>query len=202
MKKCTIFNFGLNERDLGSTSWAGSVLLGYSVGGFPDGPVAALANTIDLRTHILYFDIVDLVYRFYEESEGWSDSDVFYNEYILDYDISSSSNDLYVIFNDPGTGYIKYRQYDAAPLAPQNLAVTKSGNNHPLLTWTANTEPDVSGYNIYKKVTSEMGFEYLATTSSASYEDPNETYPVPGGPGYTHPIWYYVKAVDIGSHES
>ena len=81
----------VNERDLGSISWAGSVLLGYSVGGFPDGPVATLTNTIDSRTHILYFDIVDLVYRFYEESEGWSDEENFYNDYINDYDISSSS---------------------------------------------------------------------------------------------------------------
>jgi hypothetical protein len=89
-----------------------------------------------------------------------------------------------------------------APSAPQNLTVTQSVNNHPQLSWTPNSELDLLNYRIYKKITSELGFQYLNSTTNSSYEDPTETYPYPGGQGTTHTIWYYVKAVDINSNLS
>lgn len=120
--------------------------------------------------------------------------------------VTSASNDLFVLYAQGiGTNFAnnyKYRQYDDIPLAPENLTVTKSEENHPYLEWDANYEPDLFYYKIYKKVTSEFGFQYLDSTTSTSYEDETETYPYPGGPGETHPVWYYVKAVDLNSHES
>ena len=97
---------------------------------------------------------------------------------------------------------MRFRQYDAIPLAPTGLTITESANNHPLLSWSPNPEPDLYNYIIYKKVSSEFGFQYLNTSATTSYEDGTETYPYPGGPGVTHPVWYYVKAQDINSHVS
>lgn len=45
-----------------------------------------------------------------------------------------------------------------SPSAPQNLQVSKSSNNHPQLTWTLNSELDMSHYIIYKKITEEWGW--------------------------------------------
>jgi hypothetical protein len=120
--------------------------------------------------------------------------------------LSSAGNEVHVIWKDPygsnGGNNLRYKYDDQVPLAPTNLTVSQSGNNHPLLNWSANPEPDILNYKIYKKVTSELGFQYLASTTTNSYEDPTESYPRPGGPGITHSVWYYVKAVDLTSHES
>jgi len=42
------------------------------------------------------------------------------------------------------------------PTIPQNLNVGPSRNNHPRLTWTANSETDISGYKVYKKSVEEL----------------------------------------------
>ncbi len=88
------------------------------------------------------------------------------------------------------------------PAKPQNLKVQKSSNNHPLLTWDANIEPDLSSYKIYKKVTEENGWQYLATTTSTSYEDLTEKYLPPGQQGLTHYVYYKITAIDNQSKES
>lgn len=93
--------------------------------------------------------------------------------------ISNAGNDTYVIWFNSNDGYIHYRQYDAAPLAPTNLSVVKSANNHPLLSWTQNNEPDVLQYKVYKKITAELGWQYLTTITTNSFEDFSEFYPLP-----------------------
>ena len=111
-------------------------------------------------------------------------------------------NDLYVIFNDSWAGYIKYRQYDAAPLAPQNLNVSQSQNNHPYFTWTANTEPDINLYKIYRNAGS--GPQYIGQTTNTYYEDVTQSY-CTATPPATCPennYIYHITAVDLGSNES
>jgi hypothetical protein len=74
---------------------------------------------------------------------------------------SSVSNDLYVgWFNyESNSSKLYYRQYDAAPLAPTGLTLSQSINNHPLLQWTKNNEPDVTVYKVYRNPGS--GWQYI-----------------------------------------
>lgn len=88
------------------------------------------------------------------------------------------------------------------PSKPQFLKVKPSPNNHPLLTWTANVEPDLINYKIYKKIIDEWGWQYLATTSSTFYEDFTENYLTAGQQGFAHNVGYRITAVDNQSLES
>ena len=128
--------------------------------------------------------------------------EVNYNyEQYANVEISSTSNDLFVLWK-PATSYVmKYRQYDAAPLAPQNLTVTKSTANHPLLSWTKNNEADLQSYKIYKYVTSELGWQYYATSTTNSFEDVSEVYYVVGQ-GEAYWAYYKITAVDLHPYES
>ncbi len=87
------------------------------------------------------------------------------------------------------------------PVPPQSFAVAKSANNHPNLTWTANTDPDLVGYKVYKYLNAEVGWQYLATTTSTSYEDLSE-YSISELMAFDHDISYKVTAIDNQSLES
>jgi len=139
------------------------------------------------------------VYRNYNGST-WS-SQLTIGDWFENPLISSISNDLYVMWRGYDN-YIKYRQYDAAPLAPTNLTVSVSANNHPLLSWTKNNEADIQNYKVYKYVISEFGWQYYGTVTTNSFEDVNESYPVKGGSGLVHPVQYKVTAVDFHPYES
>mgnify|MGYP006898427815 FL=1 len=59
--------------------------------------------------------------------------------------ISSTSNDVFVIWKDGLSNYLRLIYDDQAPLAPQNFQITSSGspNYHPVLGWYQLNEPDV-----------------------------------------------------------
>lgn len=99
--------------------------------------------------------------------------------------------------------YLRYKQNNQNPLAPQNLAVTSNVNNNPYLTWTSNREPDISYYEIWEKGGNEGGDWHLkATTSNTYYTDNSETV-VTGPPQANEGYAYYkIKAVDLGSLKS
>ncbi len=104
-----------------------------------------------------------------------------------------------------GSTYSEIQIYTEAiifgsPTYPKNLSVSSSRTNHPHLYWTPNSETDISGYKIYKKVTAEYGWQYLATTTSSTYDDLSETYNFNGSG--THPVWYRITALDNQSKES
>jgi M6 family metalloprotease-like protein len=83
------------------------------------------------------------------------------------------------------------------PSKPQNLKVSHSTNNHPLLTWEANIEPDKSYYKIYKYVTAEIGWQMIGIASTPYYEDLTESYCPVGQQCETgHNVQYKVTVID------
>ncbi len=91
--------------------------------------------------------------------------------------------------------------YQLPPSKPQNLQVTSSANNHPILTWSVNTEPDLSDYRIYKKLTTESGTQtaYITTTST-SYTDTD--FEITSPRLATDGVEYWVVTVDLDNNLS
>jgi hypothetical protein len=144
-----IVNLYVKERDINGSTWSTPQLLNYSVHPYLEGRITSTI-TSDGKTHILY-DSQQLLHRSYNcSTSSWSDEYevTSYSGLTQSSGISAVSNDLYVVYREypGGSTYIKYRQYDAVPLAPQNLAVeiyTEGNETYPKLTWTLNNEPDV-----------------------------------------------------------
>lgn len=81
------------------------------------------------------------------------------------------------------------------PSPPKKLA-GKSGNGAVSLTWAANAEEDISGYNVYRSLSAGGGYVKLNNTTvySPTYTDTSAT----KGTAY----YYTVSAVDKDSEES
>lgn len=89
------------------------------------------------------------------------------------------------------------------PSKPQFLKVSRSTNNHPLLTWEANIEPDKSYYKIYKYITYEIGWQMIGIASTPYYEDQTESYcPVGQQCQSGHNVQYSVTCMDTQNKES
>ena len=114
---------------------------------------------------------------------------------------SISSNDLYVSWKADNSNYLKYRQYDAAPLVPINPQLSaNTGSGMVRFSWTKNNEADLSVYEVWRKV-QELGgvWQLVATTSNNYFVDPTYYYaPGIGNFGLT----YKVRAKDIGNNLS
>ncbi|MEK7560335.1 MAG: carboxypeptidase regulatory-like domain-containing protein [Patescibacteria group bacterium] len=84
----------------------------------------------------------------------------------------------------------------SAPATPTGLVATQSSTNKDVaVSWTANTESDLSGYYIYRDTTPSGSFPLLKNNgNSASYTDPDLT----AGTSY----YYKVSAYDTSSNES
>ena len=189
----------VRERSLSGTSWSSPVLLNTHASVYE---IVSASNTFNGNIHIVYEISGGVGYRNYNGS-SWSSEFTVGSGYNSPR-ISSVSNDLFVAWGkDRPTKYIHYRQYNAAPLAPQNISVTSNVNNNPYLTWTANKEPDISYYEIWKKGGNEGGDWHLkATTSNAYYTDNSETVVTGSAQANEGTAYYKIKAVDLGSLKS
>ncbi len=68
-----------------------------------------------------------------------------------------------VTIDDQHNSYNFQADFSSKPQTPQNFSGTTE-NNHPKLTWTANTGSSVSGYWIYRNY-DKQGFEHCATVT-------------------------------------
>ncbi len=87
--------------------------------------------------------------------------------------------------------------YVGAPATPQNLAVTESQDEHPLLSWDANSEPDLDEYKIYRQKDSQ-GWYMIGTTTNTSYTDDDVTTTYLHGDDF----YYKITAIDVNDDES
>jgi len=147
----------------------------------------------------------------YHENSAWGDDedafDLTFNNVLSPVSNPRSNNGGSLNFTIEVTGINTIQFYFTDPYAgkpskPQNLQVGPSANNHPLLTWNSNSEPDLSSYKIYKKVTAEWGWQYLATTTSNSYEDQTEEYLTGFHQANELNVDYRITAIDTQSKES
>ncbi|MDR3625538.1 MAG: right-handed parallel beta-helix repeat-containing protein [Ignavibacteriaceae bacterium] len=88
------------------------------------------------------------------------------------------------------------------PSKPQFLKTSFTLDGHMSLNWTANTEPDLSSYKIYKAITTgaePSSYTYVTTVSSSSttWTDPT----INTQNGFTR-VFYKTSAVDNSSQES
>lgn len=87
-------------------------------------------------------------------------------------------------YNDIGwnryLGYGRINAFNAlnvargAPNRPFNFSVYKTSNNNPLLRWDRNQENYSVHYRIYKKISEELGYQLIATTTDTFYIDQSE----------------------------
>ncbi len=199
-------NLYVRERPLNQSGWSTPLLLNYSVHPLEEGLIRT-SQTANLFTHVVYDrgSSGSLTHRQYDPTfASWSNEvSISSTGLTKSYGLSSVSNDLFVVFRDYQSNNLKFIHYDVAPLAPKNLTITQGGNNHPILSWSANTEPDISKYYIYRNPGS--GWVYIGQTTSTSYEDGTLEYCTlqpPKGCVDENTYFYHVKAVDIGSNIS
>lgn len=188
------------KRAIDGTTWSDPVLIESSA---DVNRRVNVSSTADGKLHIVY-PHSGLQYRNYDGSTWSSETNISGGgATIVAYGLYSVSNDLYSAWASSASSYLSYRQYDAAPLAPQNVAASGSVGQHPTISWAANNEPDLVGYKLYRKVTpDEQQFSLIATLSLSqiSYTDPACVIRTGGTGGQ----WaqYYAQAYDLGNHIS
>jgi len=119
---------------------------------------------------------------------------------------SSEKIEPYVYDENGWNEYVGYGRINigfalAPPSIPQNFTVSGDVGEHPVCDWTANSEPDLTGYKLYKNEAGS-GWSLFRTLnkSTTSYTDMSVTIGQ-GGKG-SDIVCYKVSAVDITDQES
>jgi hypothetical protein len=206
-----------------NTSWA-------EVGNFTDKVFTA--TTVNNVSSIAYYynglvadrgtgSMEPGIVRFINDGTTFGDVDVAYADPNIEHptswvNLSAASNDVYIIWKDVlglnSGNNLRFKYYDAAPLAPSNYAVSvyQSGTNYyPSLTWSLNSEPDVrqktsNAYKIERRTRPLNGtwssWSVLANLSgtTSSYID----YSINNASGGDREAEYRITAVDEGNNSS
>jgi hypothetical protein len=125
--------------------------------------------------------------------------------------ISSTSNDVFVVWKDGLSDYLNLVYDDQVPLAPQNLSVsvyTVSEAQYPKLTWNLNNEPDVrineAGYLIERRTRIAQG-SWSGWTQIGYSDGGSSTFIDYGittaGDGFND-AEYRIRAKDMNDHTS
>ncbi|HZW40551.1 MAG TPA: T9SS type A sorting domain-containing protein [Ignavibacteriaceae bacterium] len=145
-----------------------------------------------------------LIHDYYDDEGNLSEENIDngFDEYSFT-DISSTTNDLFVIWKSPSSSYLKFRQYDTYPANPSSLTMS-SYNGHPKLTWSKNPDADLDYYRIYKKKGSGSYTLYATVSGSANTEYVDNEEMVVTGPRIANEVdvYYVVTAKDLGGLES
>jgi hypothetical protein len=163
---------------------------------------------VDGKSHVVYYGKDDNggnegIRHRYWDGTSWSSPVSISLEFVADkFTLKSVGNDLFVVGTDMTiSNRLTIQQYDAAPVKPQNLvAGLNPGDSKVRLTWNANPEPDMSSYEISRKVSpgGEGGsWSVIATTSNTYYVDSQWGYS-----GSTFDVSYKIRAKDINNHYS
>ncbi len=114
--------------------------------------------------------------------------------------ISSTTNDVFVVWKDNLSINLRLIYDDQIPLAPTNPQLSANpGNNMVRFTWTKNNEADLSVYEVWRKVNSGGTWLLINTTSNNYFVDPTYYY-APGAGDFI--VTYKVRAKDAGNHLS
>lgn len=188
-------NLNVKMRAVNSTTWSSAEQLFQATNVL--APVSFI-TTSNGYSHILYAGN-HLEFRTHNNISWGSATEIEQGSSISISGMTSVSNDIYCVWKYGTDNYLKFKQNDAAPLAPQNLAqVNQTG--HPRLEWSRNNEADINGYKVYRKYGSDSWI-YLTTTTNLYYIDNTLNLRQSGDPAGTQ-IQYKITAVDLNSNES
>jgi len=202
------WNLCSKKRSISGTTWSSTMVLETSVDAFVFGANKTSNNNL----HTVYKP-GGLLHKYYD-GFIWSNAQQINETSETAYSLgfTSQSNDLYAMWKDGNNNYLKYRQYDAAPLAPANYSVSayQSGTNYyPKLTWQLNNEPDVrnkssNAYKIERRTRLLNGiwssWSLLANLSgtTSAYID----YSIGNASGGDREAEYRLTTIDIGNNSS
>lgn len=203
------FEIKVRNRPLNQTSWTSYTSI-YT----HTNPVQFMGaeQTSNGNLHIIVGDW-DLYHKYYNGSSWSSEEEL---SYLTDGDVNTPltavSNDVFAVWKESNSSYIKYAQWDDDPLAPQGLAVQpyQQGNNrYARLTWQLNYEPDVyikqnNAYDIERRINflGNWGAWLVVATKSGNVSEFIDYETVGVGDAEVYIAEYRMKARDYNNNLS
>lgn len=153
-------NLCYKSRTLSGTWSSGSgTVIEYSI--LEDPSSFNVIKTYNDKLQLVYDDVGNLLHRSFDGYwSGYFTIDGSYQTDLVPIGLANASNDVFVTWKRYGDNYLRYRQWDDYPLAPQGLAVNpyqQGGTLVAKLTWQLNNEPDVyiktsNAYRIERRI--------------------------------------------------
>ena len=112
--------------------------------------------------------------------------------------VLSAGEDDFSVTIGPGEGKLFLINY--LPATPSNFNISGSTGQHPTLTWNANTENDLDGYNIYVRYGSgDYGYLTSVDKNTTSFTDPGV---IIGSGKFLLRVCYKIDSFDLADNKS